>query len=61
MGSSIHLHVDASGKDVVLVISTMDMTGAEINALAAGTNVKFSFPGHTCHVFSKTTKTNLEA
>ena len=61
MGSSIHLHVNASGKDVVLVISTMDMTGAEINALAAGANVKFSFPGHTCHVFSKTTKTNLEA
>ena len=61
MGSSIHLHVNASGKDVVLVISTMDMTGAEINALAAGTAVKFSFPGHTCHVFSKETKVNLEA
>ena len=61
MGSSIHLHVNSYGKDVVLVISTMDMTGAEINALAAGTDVKFTFPGHTCHVFSKTTKTNLEA
>ena len=61
MGSSIHLHVNAAGKDVVLVISTMDMTGAEISALAAGANVKFTFPGHTCHVFSKTTKTNLEA
>ncbi len=61
MGSSIHLHVNAAGKDVVLVISTMDMTGAEIAALAAGTNVKFTFPGHTCHVFSKETKTNLEA
>ena len=61
MGSSIHLHVNASGKDVVLVISTMDMTGAEIAALAAGANVKFTFPGHTCHVFSKQTKVNLEA
>ena len=61
MGSSIHLHVNASGKDVVLVISTMDMTAAEVSALSAGVNVKFNFPGHTCHVFSKTTKTNLEA
>ena len=61
MGSSIHLHVTAMGRDVVLVVSTMDMTGAQISALAAGTNVKFAFPGHTCHVFSKETGVNLEA
>ncbi len=61
MGSSIHLHVNAEGKDVVIVVSTMNMTGAEIAALSAGTNVKFNFQGHVCHVFSKETNINLEA
>ena len=61
MGSSIHLHVTALGQDVVLVVSTMNMTGAEVSALTMGANVKFSFPGHVCHVFSKETGINLEA
>ena len=61
MGSSIHLHVNALGKDIIIVVSTMDMTGAEIAALSAGTKVKFNFPGHVCHIFGKESKTNLEA
>ena len=61
MGSSVHLHVNALGQDVVLVVSTMNMTGAEVAALSMGSSVKFSFPGHVCHVFSKETEINLEA
>ncbi len=61
MGSTVHLHVTALGQDVVLVISTMNMTGAEVAALSMGSSVKFSFPGHVCHVFSKDTEINLEA
>ena len=61
MGSSVHLHVTAMGRDVVLVVSTMNMTGAEVAALSMGANVKFSFPGSVCHVFSKETGVNLEA
>ncbi len=61
MGSSVHLHVTAMGRDVVLVVSTMNMTGAEVASLTAGTNVKFSFGGNVCHVFSKDTGINLEA
>ena len=61
MGSSIHLHVNVAGKDVVIIVSTMNMTGAEIAALSAGTEVKFDFSGHICHVFSKGTEINLEA
>ena len=61
MGSTVHLHVSSLGKDVILVISTMNMTGAEIAALAAGTAVKYSFPGNVCHVFNKETGVNLEA
>ena len=61
MGSSVHLHVTAMDRDVVLVVSTMNMTGAEVSALTAGTSVKFNFAGHVCHVFNKETGVNLEA
>ena len=61
MGSSVHLHVTAMDRDVVMVVSTMNMTGAEVAALANGAPVEFTFPGHVCHVFNKTTKVNLEA
>ena len=61
MGSSVHLHVDSMGRDVVMVVSTMNMTGAEVTALTGGAEVQFSFPGHVCHVFNKETGINLEA
>ncbi len=61
MGTSIHLHATAMGKDVVLVLSTMNMTGAELSALTMGAEIKFSFPGTVCHVFNKETGLNLEA
>ena len=61
MGSSVHLHVTAMGRDVVLVVSTMNMTPAEVASLTTGTAVKFDFAGHVCHVFSKETGINLEA
>ncbi len=61
MGSTVHLHVTAMGRDVVLVISTMNMTGAEVAALSMGAQVKFGFGGSVCHVFNKETGINLEA
>ena len=61
MGSSVHLHVNANGKDVVIIVSTMDMTGAQVAALTTGANVQFAFGGNNCHVFSKETSINLEA
>ncbi len=61
MGSSVHLHVSAMGRDVVVVVSTMNMTGAEVAALSMGANVNFEFTGNVCHVFSKETGINLEA
>ncbi len=61
MGSSVHLHVSALGKDVVIVISTMNMTGAEVAALSSGREVKFTFGGNVCHMFGKETGINLEA
>ena len=61
MGSSVHLHVNAMDRDVVMVVSTMNMTGAEVAALNHGANVSFNFPGHVCHVFNAETGINLEA
>ena len=60
MGSSVHLHVTSMGRDVVMVVSTMNMTAAEVNALSHGNGVTYNFPGHCCHVFSKETGLNLE-
>ena len=61
MGSTVHLHVTAMGRDVVVVVSTMNMTGAEVAKLTAGTVVNFDFNGNVCHVFNKETGINLEA
>ena len=61
MGSSVHLHVTSMGRDVVMVVSTMNMTGAEVAALNHGAEIQYSFPGHVCHVFNKETGVNLEA
>ena len=61
MGSSVHLHVTSLGRDVVMVVSTMNMTGAEVAALNHGAEINYSFPGHVCHVFNKETGVNLEA
>ena len=49
------------GRDVVMVVSTMNMTGAEVAALSNGSPMSFNFPGHVCHLFSKETGVNLEA
>lgn len=59
MGSSVYLHVTSMGCDVVMVVSTMNMIGAEVSALAHGNTVHFTFLGHCCHVFNKETGINL--
>ena len=61
MGSSIHLHVNAVGQDVVMIVNTMNMTGNEVNALIGGKHLTFGFGGNNCHVFNKETGINLEA
>ena len=61
MGSSVHLHVDTCGKEAIVIVNTMDMTGAEVAALSTGKEVKLDFGGNNCHVFNKETGINLEA
>ena len=56
MGSSVHLHVNADGHDVIIIVPTIDMKGN----FAMGDTVHFSFKGNVVHVFSKETEKNLE-
>ena len=56
MGSSIHLHVSAEGRDVIIIVPTIDMEGS----YSIGDTVSFSFNGNVAHVFSKETEKNLE-
>ena len=56
MGSSVHLHVDADGRDVIIIVPTLDM---ESN-YSYGDLVHFTFAGNVAHVFSKETDKNLE-
>ncbi len=61
MGSSVHLHLNTYGKDIIAVVSTMDMSETEVASMKAGTAISFDFGGHNCHVFNKETGINLEA
>ena len=56
MGSSVHLHVNADGRDVIIIVPTIDMKGN----FAIGDALQFKFQGNVVHVFSKETEKNLE-
>ena len=53
MGSSIHLHVNAAGKDVVLVIATVDLPEDHKFGYRYGEEVYFTFNENVVHVFDK--------
>ena len=57
MGSSVHLHVSAEGKDVIIIVPTTEMLS---DAFKMGQQVHFTFNGAVAHVFSKDTEKNLE-
>ena len=48
MGSEVHLHVNANGKDVVIIVPTLDLGGA---SYTYGSDLYFTFSGEVCHVF----------
>ena len=56
MGSSVHLHVSAEGRDVIIIVPTIDMS----SHYAPGQKLNFSFKGNVAHVFSKEDERNLE-
>ena len=56
MGSSIHLHLTAEGRDMIVIVPTIDMD----HIPAMGEELRFSFSGKVAHVFSKEDEKNLE-
>ena len=56
MGSSVHLHVTAEGKDVVIIVPTIDLK----KNFAMGDQIRLSFGGNVVHLFSKEDERNLE-
>ena len=56
MGSSVHLHVTAEGRDVIIIVPTTEMK----ESFRHGDALRFTFDGSVAHVFSKETEKNLE-
>ena len=56
MGASVHLHVNAKGKDGIIIVPTLDLKG---NTFSIGSKVQFTFSGNVVHVFDKETGKNL--
>ena len=56
MGPSIHLHVTAEGKDVIVIVPANGDTAR----FPMGSGVNLTFGGNVAHVFSKETGKNLE-
>ncbi|WP_308856036.1 sn-glycerol-3-phosphate ABC transporter ATP-binding protein UgpC [uncultured Oscillibacter sp.] len=59
MGSEIHLHVNAGGRDVVLRVPTTELSAEHKGGIAYGTQVHFTFRGDLMHLFDPETEKNL--
>ena len=55
MGSSVHLHVNALGRDVIAIVPT---EGRKVEL--AGQEIHLTFSGNVANLFSKEDETNLE-
>ena len=51
MGSEIHFHANADGKDVVVIVPTMDNNGTHIDSFHPGDKLNLTFSGNVCHMF----------
>lgn len=61
MGSAVHIHVDACGRDVVIVVPVSeDEAEAKQQTMRMGAPVRFTFHGSAAHVFDPETGKNLE-
>ena len=59
MGSEVHLHLNAAGRDAVIIVPTMSL-GENEAKYKAGSTLRFTFGGSVAHVFSRETERNLE-
>ena len=59
MGSSIHLHANADGKDVVLVLQAADLPASHRTGYDYGSEIRFTFDTNLMHLFNPETEENL--
>ncbi len=59
MGSEVHLHVNADGKDVVLVVPTTDLAADQRGGIPYGAEVHFTFRPELIHLYDPETEKNL--
>ncbi|MBQ3267762.1 MAG: ABC transporter ATP-binding protein, partial [Atopobiaceae bacterium] len=60
MGSSVHLHLNSLGQDVIVIVQTADVDKERRDELKAGHEISFTFSGDLIHMFSKEDESNLE-
>ena len=60
MGSAVHLHVNACGRDSIIIAQTTSLEGPASEAIKVGNQVSFAFGGDVVHLFSKENERNLE-
>ena len=60
MGSAVHLHVDACGRDTIVILQTMDLQGAGHPIPATGSALPFTFGGNVAPGFDREAGRNLE-
>ena len=61
MGSSVHVHLDSLGQDVIVIVPTTEIEGPYQDHFFAGAKVEYAFGGNVIHMFSKDGQgTNLE-
>ena len=51
MGSAVHLHLQACGRDTIIIVQTMSMQGATNSSFGIGQSIAFTFGGNVVHVF----------
>ena len=59
MGSEIHLHVAAAGKDVVVRVPTVDLSSDKRGGFAYGSDFNFTFRPDQIHLFDPASERNL--
>ncbi len=59
MGSAVHLHATAEGRDMVIIVPTMDVLGNYVDSFSHGSEIRLTFGGSVCHLFDKEGR-NLE-
>ena len=57
MGSAIHIHVNACGKDSIIIVPTLDLNG---RTFKIGDKINFTFGGNVMHIFGRESHQNLE-